>query len=249
MMFLILIWSILNLNPGDDKESFREKQLNNPRVQNALEQKEQKIYALIEAQGISTDSFDIFIRAYKFEEDLEIWAKDRDSTRYRFITKYKFCSNVGSLGPKKQQGDLQIPEGLYELSKFNPESNYLLSLKVNYPNLSDSLRLKSRDMGGMIFIHGGCSTIGCIPVTDDKIKEVYVFSLLARLSGQEHIPIHIFPIKLSDENMQALTAAGPSDALNSFWLNLKQAYDLFCESYESPQYAVNKGGYYVFETL
>ena len=246
MFIWLLIWSFFFTQPGDDKDAFKDKQLANPRVVRALEKKEAKINALLEAQGISIDSFDVYLRAYKFEEDLEIWAKNRDSLNYKFITRYKFCSNVGSLGPKKRQGDLQIPEGLYTIAQFNTESNYLLSLKVSYPNLADSLRLKSSNMGGMIFIHGGCSTIGCIPVTDDKIQEVYVFSLLAKLSGQENIPIHIFPIKLSNENMDALSSAGPSESLNHFWHNLKEAYDLFEGNHQIPTFTVDDKGNYLF---
>jgi len=45
----------------------------------------------------------------------------------------------GKLGPKRQQGDMQIPEGFYHISGFNPASNFYLSLRINYPNPSGAL--------------------------------------------------------------------------------------------------------------
>ena len=53
---------------------------------------------------------------------------------------YPICAGSGDLGPKRERGDGQVPEGLYEIDRFNPTSRYHLSLRVNYPNLSDRLR-------------------------------------------------------------------------------------------------------------
>jgi murein L,D-transpeptidase YafK len=44
-----------------------------------------------------------------------------------------------------------VPEGFYRISGFNPQSQFLLSMRVSYPNALDR-RLKHS--GGDIFIHG-----------------------------------------------------------------------------------------------
>jgi len=216
-----------------------EEQMDYARVKVAFEQKWNKVQALLSSNDINPNSYDLFIRAFKFEEDVEIWAKNRDSLHYKLISSYKFCSNVGALGPKRKQGDLQIPEGYYSLSKFNPESNYHLSLKVSYPNLSDSMLGRSNNLGGMIFIHGGCNTIGCIPITDDKIKELYVMCVQARHRGQVNIPIHIFPVRLTNENLSFLNAVNIKKKTLDFWTNLKEGYSLFENSREIPLVAID----------
>ena len=82
----------------------------------------------------------------------------------------------GKLGPKNQQGDLQIPEGVYRASVLNPNSSYYLSIGVNYPNQNDrkrGLKKKISNLGGDIFIHGRSVTIGCVPVGDHYIEELF----------------------------------------------------------------------------
>ncbi len=246
MWVFVLLFGLFNFTP-DEEPDFKQEQLEHLRVQKAIADKKAWIEHLLSTNDICIDSFDLYIRAFKFEEDLELWAKNRDSSRYIKLSTYKFCSNVGSLGPKRRQGDLQIPEGLYTLSKFNPNSNYHLSLKVDYPNKADSINGYRYDLGGMIFIHGGCNTIGCIPITDDKIKELYVMAFLAKASGQDEIPIHIYPARLEPENMKLLEQAGSSDELRDFWRSLAMSYQLFERSHKIPVSKVNSSGLYQFQ--
>jgi murein L,D-transpeptidase YafK len=73
------------------------------------------------------------------------------------------------LGPKRRKGDGQVPEGLYVIDTFNPNSIFYLSLGINCPNASDRV-LGKGELGGDIFIHGNRVTIGCIPIRDYPIK-------------------------------------------------------------------------------
>lgn len=206
--------------------NFKENQLNHVRVAAAYQEVGEKTMARLRAIDVDEDNFDLFIRAFKFEEQLEVWAKSKNESMYKLVVTYPFCSNVGELGPKRREGDKQIPEGFYTLSKFNPESNYHLSLKVDYPNASDSILADPISPGGLIFIHGGCRTVGCIPITDEKIKELYVLCVEAKNGGQEDIPIHIFPAKLTVENF-GLMNKQYDKSLIDFWSQLKPSYDSF----------------------
>ena len=228
-----------------DKNTFRDEQLEYPRVLNAFQEKGEEVYAMLKSKGVSHFSFDIYIRAFKFEEKLEVWAKNRADSTHVLVATYNFCSNVGDLGPKRKEGDKQIPEGAYVLSKFNPRSNFHLSLKVNYPNVSDSILSDRFSPGGMIFIHGGCRTVGCIPITDDKIKELYVFCVEATNTGQNEIPIHIFPARLTDENFRLMKEQYDLELVD-FWRQLKVGYDLFQESKKVPLHEIDTSGVYTF---
>lgn len=87
------------------------------------------------------------------------------------------------MGPKLCEGVRQIPEGIYEIEYLNPNSTYHLSLKVNYPNAFDLLRAESdgrSNLGGDIFIHGKSITIGCSPIGDAAIEEVFLMAANAR---------------------------------------------------------------------
>jgi murein L,D-transpeptidase YafK len=132
------------------------------------------------------------------------------------------------LGPKRAQGDYQIPEGFYHIDRFNPKSAFHLSLGINYPNTSDKILSNKQKPGGDIFIHGGCQTIGCMPISDEWVEELYVYCVEARNSGQENIPVHVFPFKMDFEN--TLTIQGVYPELESefaFWDDIRPGYIFF----------------------
>lgn len=171
------------------------------------------------------------LRAFKKEGELELWVENPKGT-YILVKRYSICATSGTLGPKRRFGDEQGPEGFYELDWFNPESNFYLSLHVSYPNASD------RILG---------SRIGCIPITDDGIKEICWMSVLACNSGQRHIPIEIFPARLTTAGLDQLAATHRDQAdLVSFWMNLKEGFDFFEKRHRPPFVRVDGGGRYAF---
>ena len=120
---------------------------------------------------------EIILVAFKKEQKFQVYAKDYNGIK--FIKEYSFTAFSGELGPKLKEGDKQIPEGIYEVEYLNPNSSYYLSIKVNYPNEFDkskSILSNPKDMGGDIFIHGKSATIGCIPIGDEAIEEVFVLT-------------------------------------------------------------------------
>jgi murein L,D-transpeptidase YafK len=164
------------------------------------------------------------------------------------LKEYPFCNSSGALGPKRRQGDGQIPEGFYHIDRFNPLSNFHLSLGINYPNQADRIRGGSGDLGGDIFIHGGCVTIGCVPITDELIKEVYLIAVEAKTAGQGRIPVHIFPARMGAKGMRQLEgAASGNQELLDFWRNLKSGYDSFEQNRRLPSVTVDRQGRYVVQ--
>ena len=122
------------------------------------------------------------------------------------VRSWPVCASSGDLGPKRRQGDLQVPEGIYRLDKLNPVSSYHLSLHVDYPNRADRIAGKREhigNLGGDIMVHGECVTIGCIPIENDPIEELY----LAVLDAGLRPPIHIFPARLDAAVLQSLNVA------------------------------------------
>lgn len=243
---LAILIGMIVLGGFTSDTGFKDEQLEYPRVKLAFEENEVDVKTKLRLAGINPDRFDLYLRAFKKEGMLEVWAKNRQTSMYTLIQSYPFCSNVGELGPKRQQGDNQIPEGFYHISLFNPNSNYHLSMQVNYPNKSDSLLSPHSDLGGQIFIHGGCLTIGCIPITDKKIRELYVLAVLAKDNGQLHIPVHIFPNRMNYSNYKALLQQHPDRSLHIFWTNLRPVYQHFEQTGELLRITINHQGRYLF---
>lgn len=216
-------------------DSFKTKQLKYSTVRLAYKDKEESIKETLKEKSISLSKINIYLRAFKLEEKLEVWAKNKSDGKYQLIKEYDFCRLSGNLGPKRKMGDGQVPEGYYHINIFNPSSSFLLSLGINYPNKSDKILGKKGSLGDGIFIHGSCVTIGCIPITDDKIKELYLLCVEAKNNGQNKIPITIFPAKLNEKKHSLLKEQYESNSDNlDLWKDLKKGYDYFEENKKLP---------------
>ena len=190
----------------------------------------------------------LFIRAFKKEAQLEVWANSPKQETFQLIKTYAICASSGTLGPKRKQSDGQVPEGFYEIDRFNPSSNFYLSLGVSYPNASDKILGDKGNLGGDIFIHGNCVTIGCMPLTDDKIKEVYLMALEARSGGQQKISVHIFPCRMNETEMKTLeTKYAGNPKFISFWRNIQTGYEYFEKNKFPPHISVTVSGEYAID--
>jgi murein L,D-transpeptidase YafK len=174
----------------------------------------------------------LLLRAFKHEAELEVWAGPA-RTALTLVSTYRICASSGGLGPKRRQGDLQVPEGVYEVASFNPWSDYHLALGVTYPNASDVRRGVAGHLGGNIAIHGDCVTIGCIPIEDDPIEEVYLMALDTARGGRVHVPIHVFPARLDAAGLASLSAGAAAD-LVGFWRELAPVYQAFEATHHVP---------------
>jgi len=215
---------------------FKTDQLKFPRVREAYSEKESQMKALLAANAVDINDFAIYLRAFKEEDELELWAKSESQSEYKLIKTYRVCKKSGSTGPKRKQGDMQVPEGFYHIDRFNPKSKFHLSLGINYPNKSDKILSDKDNPGGDIFIHGACQTVGCLPITDDQIKELYVFCVEASKAKQTKIPVTLFPCRLSLSNFAKLKAehVGDNEKIG-LWTDLKVGYDAFNKSKKLPQ--------------
>ena len=98
-----------------------------------------------------------------------------------------------------------------------------------------------------VYAHGSCVTIGCLPMTDDKIKEIYLYAVFARNNGQNNIPVYIFPFRMTETNFQAYqNQYSQNRELIDFWTNLKIGYDKFVLEKKALGVSVDNSGNYQF---
>jgi len=238
-LLFLLTFLFFSFTPRED---FLSQQKKYERVRQAYKEKETVITERLAKENIALNELSILIAAFKEEKEFEVYAKRKNETEYRKISTYKICALSGLLGPKRRIGDGQVPEGFYYINRYNPVSSYYLSLGINYPNASDRKKSKAAKPGGDIFIHGECVTIGCLPMTNDKIKEIYLYAIHAHANGQQ-IPVYIFPFRMSEANMSSHKSSPETSA---FWNNLKSGYDKFQSGMKEFNVSVNKAGDYVF---
>lgn len=190
----------------------------------------------------------VYIRSFKYERQLEVWVKNDIKSPYKLFKMYKVCMQSGTTGPKRMEGDYQVPEGFYHINDFNTNSMYHLSLGLNYPNSSDRILSDSLRPGSAIYIHGNCVSVGCIAIGDPSIEEVFAIANAAKNNGQDFVPIHVFPVKYAlSASMEYLNnAIKDNDYLKEFNKTIRTAYEHFELKKELPFIMVNQRGQYYF---
>ena len=181
----------------------------------------------------------VYIRIFKEESELEVW-KERPGGRFVLVKTYPICNWSGALGPKEVLGDLMAPEGFYSLGpgSMKPDSKYHLALNIGYPNALD--RALGRT-GNFIMVHGDCKSVGCFAMTDGLIEEIYAFVREALDNGQERVPVHVFPFRMTQNAMERYAR----HAAYASWKPLKEAYDDFAKSRLVPRIAMCEKRYVV----
>ncbi len=227
--------------------SFVDFQRTLSRPADAFQRKQDTLQKQFEAKGLKWPAKYVYIRSFKYDSQLEVWVKNERKESYKLFKTYKVCALAGTLGPKRMEGDYQVPEGIYYINEFNAKSNFHLSLGLNYPNASDRILSDSILPGGDIYIHGSCVTVGCIPLTDPMIEEVYIITAYAKDQGQDFIPVHIFPIrfnvKRSVDYYNNLTKDDPG--ARQFASHLEDAYNYFDRHKQLPVVMVTESGDYL----
>src|SRR5208282_4054532 len=187
----------------------------------------------------TTPSSPVLIRTYKKEAELEIWKMASDG-RYALLKTYPICRWSGQLGPKKTEGDMQVPEGFYTIApgQMNPNSHYYLAFNVGYPNAYD--RAYGRT-GGSVMVHGVCSSAGCFSMTDEQVADIYAIARDAFRGGQREIQLQSYPFRMTAENM----AKYRLDLNIDFWKELKNGSDHFEVAKTEPSVLIC-GKHYVF---
>ena len=182
----------------------------------------------------------IYIRVFKSEMELEMWIQFKG--RFELFKTYKISTYGGKgLGPKIKQGDGRAPEGFYFVKpvNLNPFSEFHLSFNIGYPNSYDRFHGRT---GSAIMVHGSFVSIGCYAMTDKNIEEIYTLADAALRRGQDFFRIHIFPFRMTEDNMDSHKKSVWID----FWNNLKEGYDYFETYNHNPPNVEIKNGRYVF---
>ena len=209
------------------------------RVRHAERAKSATVKTLFADAGVTFPPTEVLFRVFKHERELEVWANGAKGAPMRRIATYEVCAMSGGPGPKRREGDRQVPEGFYRIKYFWPDSAFWLSANVGYPNPSDRAR-GGPAPGSDIMIHGGCASIGCVAMTDERIEELWVIGGAVQYAG-EPVHVHIFP----GRDLAAFRADPAHAAHHAFWAEIAPGLEAFDASARLPRVTIDPKGAYV----
>jgi murein L,D-transpeptidase YafK len=145
--------------------------------------------------GISILTAAEFIPAYKKADFLLVMKSERKLYLYNdgeLLRSFDIALGLIPEGPKQREGDFRTPEGRYQLSARNPNSDYFLSIQISYPDARDIERARVENVspGGQIMIHGSPNepkysesryqtwdwTDGCIAVSNSDMVDIWLMT-------------------------------------------------------------------------
>jgi murein L,D-transpeptidase YafK len=248
-ILIVFLFAMVATNLVFAQTSFINLQKSTGKLFDVYSKTEDSLKKQFEEKKLQWPPNELYIRNFKYDRQLEVWVKGEDKENFRLFKTYKVCMQSGSMGPKRFEGDYQVPEGFYYINEFNPNSNYHLALGLNYPNASDKILSDSLHPGNSIYIHGNCVSTGCIAISDAPIEELYVLATYAKDQGQDFIPVHVFPVKYNvKKSFEYLAqATKENQPLQKFAVTLKGAYDYFEAKKKLPVILVDKKGEYIID--
>jgi len=209
------------------------------RVADARAKFETRLRILASEKHLAYPFGSLIIRAFKREKAMELWAADEPNQPHIRLRRYMIAAWSGELGPKRREGDGQVPEGLYEIDRFNPSSQFHLSMRLNYPNASDRVFADKDNPGTDIYIHGSDVSIGCMAMTDRVIEELYLACYESSTASNRRVQVLVLPYK-----GKAPAGMWPGEMV-SLWEQLFAISNRFDETHVLPRVRITADGAYV----
>lgn len=128
------------------------------------------------AAGVRYPPTNLVLVAIKQTKELQVYASS-GAVPLHFIRTYKILAASGTAGPKVREGDKQVPEGVYNIEKLNPNSMFHLALRVQYPNQFDVEQANAEirtNLGTDIMIHGSDRSVGCLAMGNEAIEDLFI---------------------------------------------------------------------------
>lgn len=223
---------------GLDSGAIRTTDNNGPdRAQVAVARYREPVQRMFASKGVDF-SQPVFMRAFKQDNVIELWAKDKRRSGYKLVKRYEVCNYSGALGPKTRSGDMQTPEGFYEVRAHNlkPQSQFHMSFNLGFPNAHD----RSRGWAGTnIMVHGDCTSEGCFAMRDDPMEEIYTVASLNFEAGNGLFYFHSFPFRMTDKALEAQK----DHPWHDFWASMQPGYEIFERQRLVPQISSQSGRY------
>jgi len=216
---------------------------------------ENQLPYLVQKKSFNYRDIDILFVAYKSELEFQVWAKKKYiNSAYTLIASFPITdSTVAKLGPKSKFGDSLTPEGIYSVTFYSSFrwSDFYLAFRISYPNKLDYARRLYWNIGGKpggdINIHGCCISIGCIPLGNPVIEEVFLLTRTNQINGSD-ISIMIFPFKFDNRAARNRQYGyyGNKTNLIEFWNSLEECHKYFKTYNKIPEFSLNQNtGYYI----
>src|SRR4051812_38944136 len=104
LLMLLLLLCGLAANAQTDPQAFKIYQLSCPHVAVAVAKYNDTLSNEFRRKNIAWPPKDIYIRAFKSQNEMELWARPNETVEYKLVKTYHICAISGLLGPKRYQG-------------------------------------------------------------------------------------------------------------------------------------------------
>lgn len=187
----------------------------------------ERLQSSFETAGVGFPPREVALLVFKDVWRLDLYCRDDSQQPWKFIKAYPVLGMSGTVGPKRVEGDRQVPEGIYGVEGLNPNSRFHVSLRLDYPNAFDrhwGAEEGRTRLGSDIMIHGGSASIGCLAMGDPAAEDLFT---LAAHASSENVRVMICPMDFRTVDSFPEIAGVPW--ASQLYAELKVQLEAFCE--------------------
>ena len=228
---------------------YKDRQLRYHHVKTAYAEHLSTMLANLQTHQVSVSDLNVLLRVFKEERTVELWIKAKKDAVFHFVKSFPILALSGLPGPKKNKNDQQVPEGFYRINKLLPQSSCCLGATIHFPNVADGIILRNAGLRvpakENVYLYGEENTKGNIRLSNNHMKELYIYLVEAKNNDAAGIPIHIFPFKMTPGNREAKALLHKNDSLLiRFWDHIEPGYFIFENSHTIARYSYSRMGYW-----
>lgn len=122
---------------------------------------------------------------FKRDKKLFLYA-GKNENETQLLKTYRILGSNERVGPKLNDSDKQIPEGIYKLASLNPGSSPQLALKIDFPNDFDRRMAEkdSRDsFRSQVLVHSGATSDSNVALKEQDMEELYTLASISEVSS------------------------------------------------------------------
>jgi len=184
-----------------------------------------------ESLGVKYPPQYVLHRAFKYEEEYEIWVGNSGSDSLKLLATLPICAVDNEPSPKLEQGDRKTPEGFYKCQiLYGSNLKYMwvnlnndqidspgrvggscssFKICLDYPLSIDKQRTKDilkkgANPGGEICIHANCASAGCISFKNSDYLPVFLSQKHHNSTKYGRVMIHIFPFRFNSKTIESM---------------------------------------------
>ncbi|MBL0356906.1 MAG: hypothetical protein IPP72_08435 [Chitinophagaceae bacterium] len=119
-LFITTIASLAIMPVVTAQNSYTSLKASSTKATGAFSKVEDSLRKQFETKKLIWPPQQVYVRSFKYDRQVEVWVKGKTGEQFKLFKTYRMCMQSGTIGPKRMEGDYQMPEGFITSTNLSP---------------------------------------------------------------------------------------------------------------------------------